>query len=396
MNQTAGAASAIKPIDAPGAIPPIELAEAPTRLDYLDGLRGLAALYVLLHHTWQRCTQDVAALALPQWSHWFTRWLGWGHYGVAVFIVLSGYCLMLPVSRSQDGTMRGGVRQFFIRRARRILPPYYATLVLALLLMAFIPSRFWAGYSDKAFDPIVLSTHVFLVHNFFQQTNLRIDPPMWSVATEWQIYFLFPLLLLPIWKRFGLATLILVAVLSGQLLRHVCEGAVPQYIGLFAFGMAGCILSNRAQVRSLPWTLLAVSTFCAFLLAVPHEDQHRWTKMWILDYLVGAATTLLLIALASPRPPLLLLRVLTSRSAVILGTFSYSLYLTHALILVLIHEMMIGLSPSTHLWLIWGLGIPVCLGFAFVFHLVFERPFMPGRPRTERQAEVAAIISPAP
>src|SRR5436853_35532 len=63
-----------------------------------------------------------------------TGWLYFGHFGVVVFIVLSGFCLMLPVVRG-DGTLRGGIAAFFKRRTLRIVPPYYVAIGLSLLLI---------------------------------------------------------------------------------------------------------------------------------------------------------------------------------------------------------------------------------------------------------------------
>src|SRR5437660_75394 len=109
---------------------PVPLAPSRFRLDFLDGIRGLAALYVALFHV------SYARQSLPEPARHLTDWLQFGHYAVGVFIVLSGYCLMLPVARSADGRLRGGVGSYLRRRAWRILPPYYAALVLALALVA--------------------------------------------------------------------------------------------------------------------------------------------------------------------------------------------------------------------------------------------------------------------
>lgn len=92
------------------------------RLDYLDGLRGLTALYVVLFHcrsefTWQYADGGFSPLL---WQ--MTAWMNFGHYAVVIFIVLSGYCLMLPVVRSQNKTLAGGLRGYLKRRAWRTLP----------------------------------------------------------------------------------------------------------------------------------------------------------------------------------------------------------------------------------------------------------------------------------
>src|SRR5438270_2616521 len=101
------------------------------RLPFLDGLRGLAAVYVVLHHAAMMVPPaglgGVGSAARFVFRH--------GHYAVAVFIVLSGYCLMLPVARDPCGRLPGGVVGYLGRRARRILPPYYAALGLGWLLI---------------------------------------------------------------------------------------------------------------------------------------------------------------------------------------------------------------------------------------------------------------------
>ena len=85
------------------------------RLNFLDGLRGLAALYVMLAHVFSITAygdDGRVSTSLPPAFVWATRGLCFSHYAVAVFIVLSGFCLMLPVSRSKDGLLPGGLLGF--------------------------------------------------------------------------------------------------------------------------------------------------------------------------------------------------------------------------------------------------------------------------------------------
>ena len=186
---------------------PKSLAPPRLRLDYLDGLRGLAALYVVLHHAYYGLTAEAA---LPPLAAHLTYWLYLGRSAVDIFIVLSGYCLMLPVVRA--GRLRGSFADFMRRRARRILPPYYAALGVCLLAIAVLPPLHDLSHPNAlwnealpAFTPGIIASHLLLIHNFASAWHSRIDYPMWSVATEWQIYFLFPLVLLPIWQRWGSA-----------------------------------------------------------------------------------------------------------------------------------------------------------------------------------------------
>src|SRR5579883_2111781 len=175
------------------------------RLDYLDGLRGLAAIYVVVYHIYVDMSAQLQTVAHSSvWVTLVQAVLSHGRTSVAAFIVLSGYCLMLPVARSPDGQLTGGWVRYLRRRARRILPPYYAALVLSLLVAIVIPTHWlplmgeqW-NHGQPALNPGAIVSHVLLLHNWSHTWEYRINPPMWSVALEWQIYFLFPLLLLPI------------------------------------------------------------------------------------------------------------------------------------------------------------------------------------------------------
>ena len=111
-------------------------------IDFLDGLRALSALFVMFSHMW--CQIWPATVPPYGYGHRptgltlvLTSWLYYGHFAVVVFIMLSGFCLMLPVVRGDD-SLRGGTLQFLKRRAKRILPPYYFALLLSLLLIHFL------------------------------------------------------------------------------------------------------------------------------------------------------------------------------------------------------------------------------------------------------------------
>ena len=289
------------------------------RLDYLDGLRGLAALVVVLMHTLFQSNWDgqqhPVLYAVFQWALQ-------GRASVAIFIVLSGYCLMLPVAQSPDGTLRGGAKQYLQRRARRILPPYYAALLLFLMLEATVPrlTTTWLSYEWSvtlpAFTASAILSHLFLVQNLNPHWGFKIDAPMWSVGTEWQIYFFLPFLLMPVWKRFGMPAVILVAFVVGlgpYFLTHRGYSAAPWFLGLFALGMAGACVNfrndGRSQdvVRRVPWGTLAAALFSFFAFVSTWLDipafrgithgNWNWTfrYFWALDILVGCATACLLV-----------------------------------------------------------------------------------------------------
>ena len=402
------------------AYPPPPVNTNAAHLRYLDGLRGLAALYVVLHHAYMEVVGARVPESLPIGVKVGTYWLGWGQTAVDVFIVLSGYCLMLPVARS-GGELKGGFFGYMGRRARRILPPYYAALILSLLIIKFVPgmNALHGLRWDTALPALkasVVGVHLLLLHTLRPWWAYAIDPPMWSVAVEWHIYFLFPLLLLPLWRRFGIAATVGAAFFVGLLPLMVNKNAYfqsPWFLGLFALGMAGAGLNfGPAQTRLSSATIAGLVRRSAWLsglgaacfatvtvLAPPVFTRYSY----VMDALVGVTTALLLVFCTNviergtgARPPVL--RVLESKAAVRLGAFSYSLYLVHFPILSLFHLALLplNLSPTALLLVLETAGTGLCLLLAYGFHVCFERRFMPLSPRNERAAETAAIVSPVP
>lgn len=380
-------------------------AEPPrARLDFLDGLRGLSALYVVFSHvtaelTYRAGVHEIGSLALK-----LLKLLSFGRYAVDIFIVLSGYCLMLPVARSANGMLRGGAMEYIKRRARRILPPYYAALLLTLLLIVLAPGLRTAGgtYWDiclPAFTPGVLLSHLFLIHNWSVDWVYKISAPMWSVATEWQIYFFFPLLLLPLWRRFGIGAAVLAGFGVG-LIPHFLEKSragiaysdlgAPWFLGLFALGMAGAVVSfsQKESVVSYrertPWPVITavLGVLLALLLA---KSPALWTaNPFLRDAFIGLFTSSLIVtcALAAMRPSQSLtftfVRFLETRPIMLLGAFSYSLYLIHQPILSLVYLPLhnAGLSGSVKLAVMLFFAVPLSIVAAYLFHLAFERRFM--------------------
>ncbi len=386
--------------------------DAPVRLDHLDGLRAVTALYVVLFHVWQFYQmRSLGALPPGVWRAAYV--LAYGRSAVSIFIVLSGYCLMLPVARS--GALRGGTREFFRRRARRILPPYYAALlgITGLQTLAAV-LRHHAGL------PVgrgAFLSHLFLIHNWRPDWEYQIDVPMWSVAVECQIYLFFPFLLLPLWRRFGIGAAVAAAFAVGlapHFLLHRFDESSPWYLGLFALGMAGATVAHSPQERFLrlrraPWGLLSGLFGLAFVGAVfwaqgggLHFDPYsvNGEGQWPTDVIVGLATACLLIhgarRDAHPSPAI---RLLSARPLVALGTFSYSLYLIHYPVLQHLRDaaVRLRLGPVPTFVLLVTLGVGAAVAAAYAFFLAFERPFLVRR-RGETPAEVArdAALSPAP
>lgn len=358
---------------------------------YLDGVRGLAALEVFLGHAalqihWESgpSTSIISALIWP---------MTFGREAVALFIVLSGFCLTLPVVR-RDGVLEGGAWLFFKRRARRILPPYYFALGLSLLLIWTLIGEKTSTHWDVALpaDGKAIWSHLLLMQDLFHDTSSRINNVMWSISVEWRIYFLFPLFVL-LWRKAGAAVTTFVVVASSYVLVRWLNfdwlntgtyGLCPQFIGLFALGMFGASIgySNAPQMVRLrqlvPWGTLALATLVAVLIAREVKLWRGSVPWYLRDYILGIFCMSLLIFVAA-KPNSTLHRLLAWKPVALLGTFGYSLYLIHSPFLQIITQYVITplrLAPVPAFALLLSLGSPVILLLSYGFHLICERPFL--------------------
>ncbi len=358
---------------------------------FIDGLRGAAALYVVLHHAYFQVAWNGEGL-IPVVRR-CTQWLSHGTFAVDLFIVLSGFCLMLPVTGGGGRAQERGVGRFLYRRARRILPPYYAAMAICMGVVALVPAlrkpawSMWA-HSLPIFTPGVLLSHLFLVHNLSIAWIWKIDSPAWSIATEWQIYWIFALILLPVWRRFGIVVSVALAFALGNSIEAMMPAsneACFYYIGFFGMGMAAAVLYRQpGRLRWVPWNLLAVTTAGIVVLAmfVYPEWTHR-PKIEV-DYAVGITAAMVVICLSRfsiTSPNAIVLRLLGSGPATGLGRFSYSLYLIHYPLLAWSALVLkpLKLAVDMRLLVMMGVIVPLTVGVAWVFFYLFERPFIGSR-----------------
>ena len=363
------------------------------RLAYLDGIRAIAASYVVIFHA----VLGFGGANLTGVGRILRRASAFGHEAVAVFIVLSGYCLALPVLNQQPLRLKLPLASFARRRALRILPPYFAALALSLLLMALIPAlrtpstgTIWdASLPGLRLGPIV--SHALLIHNLSPEYALQINGPLWSVATEWQIYFLYPSLLLPAWRRGGALAVLASAALLGYLPLLIAPAAAASagswYVLLFALGMASANVSfgsgSARKLQALPWRLIASASW-GLLAVVGLVFAGVWFgHKPVTDCLVGLAMAAVLVQLTSTAtrreaPRGFLLGLLEAKPLLALGHFSYSLYLTHLPVVALCYFALrpLRLSPLPFSLLLVLTGFAASLLVARAFYLAVERPSM--------------------
>src|SRR6478609_7312536 len=238
-----------------------------------------------MNHIFERTFPGYPVDNAPFWAGVFI----YGRFAVVVFIVLSGFSLALSPAR--HGWRLDGVSRFANRRARRILPAYYAALAFALAVA-------WLGVpppGQGAPDAKSVVVNGLLVQNLVGAPSPNRS--FWSMAVEAQLYVVFPLLLLMV-RRWGaiamLATVTLVVATVGILGPHVSGLDVfviqspPDLAALFAVGVlaAGIVGAGRAR-RSWP------SAWLALAAAVPVLATIWWQgSVWTLDHLFWVDLTL--------------------------------------------------------------------------------------------------------
>jgi peptidoglycan/LPS O-acetylase OafA/YrhL len=357
----------------------------PGRVVGLDGIRGLAALFVVLNHIFERSWVGDRAYYAPFWA----AWMLYGRFAVIVFIALSGFSLGLGPARS--GWRFKSIATYAHRRAWRILPPYWAALIFSLVMTWFVLAQpGWPVPNGKS-----VAVYGLLVQDAFAQGHHggfwsagSPNRAFWSIAIEAQLYVLLPLLLLLVRRVSARAMVGLVAaivVTIGLLGPHVplMNSALvkftPDLAVLFAVGLlAAGIVTASERTRSRPWAgyALAATVPVIALMVVKGATWSNLNLFW-LDLAWAPAVGCFLAAIATSRPGPVV-RLLDSRLPRSLGSCSYSLYLTHVPIVIAVsYGLVLGrvATGTPTFFVLAAILLPVTVCFARLFAAVFELPF---------------------
>ncbi len=352
---------------------------------FVEGLRGIAALYVVLSHF--RSMVDPSELAgkassAPEWLRHVLAPFSQGPLAVAAFIVLSGFCLQVSLFNGKDGRI-SDLRRFFIRRAWRILPPYYACLALSIVVALTVT----VNQHTMPFDQYVPVTarnvwaHVFLVHNFSADTMYKINGVLWSIAIEAQLYLLFPWLVAALFKIGRVGILLLTTAIAVAVLGIFPESIklYPWFLPLFALGMVTAHFAYRpnARVGVLPGLGLFV-----FVAGIGTTAWAVWARQAIpITNSAVALAVAGMIYLGSVAPHQWLPRAFAWRPLAAMGAFSYSLYLIHHPIEQVLYVFRPSFiqGPAAGVAYLLVVGLPIILLASYGFSRVFERPFILNR-----------------
>ena len=417
----------------PAGQPLAEAASSSTRLPGIEGLRAAAASAIVVIHVWLYDGGELLGATTPAATVMWNLSLG-----VTLFFALSGFLLYRPFAAAiARGDGLPDLVQYVRNRALRIVPAYWAILLVSALLLGTTHVR--DGEGDLVIgpldDPVLLLETALLVQNFTPGTLGIGVGPAWSLAVEAVFYLVLPLLVLAAVRlaRGCHTRSRRVAVLLAPPLVLLLVGLTGKYVaGGLDVGAGGGWRDNWYSVveRSF-WAQADLFAF-GMAVAVAHTEvvdgRLRLPRHWragalgiALLVVVGCALTLdrgqlsylpqntavalaasLLVAAAcfpavSGRAPLLQ-RLLQSRPLVVAGIGSYSVFLWHEPVIIWLTEH--GAMMNGPAGFVWNLGLTaVVVGvLSLLSYRLVERPAL-SRKRRVRPADVplaAAQLKAAP
>jgi peptidoglycan/LPS O-acetylase OafA/YrhL len=335
------------------------------RLPGVEGLRGIAACAIVLHHGWLFSNPDGPSLGR---GGAFGTLFSSLALGVTLFFALSGFLLYRPFAAA---LLRGrdlpAIGAYFRNRALRILPAYWCILLVAALVLRSASVRAPDGrlVTGALSDPVVLGQTALLLQDYRPQTLLSGIGPAWSLAVEAVFYVVLPLLALcasalagreatrrrRVLALLSPALLLLAVGLSGKYVAGAVVASTPgagweadwhsviersfwAQADLFSFGMAAAVLHVQVEdgrLRLPPWWRAAALVLAAVLFLPAAKSMGSGQLSYLPQNTVIALSAALLLAAVVVRRPGEALpwtaRLLEARVFVATGLISYSLFL---------------------------------------------------------------------
>ncbi len=336
------------------------------RLALADGLRGVAAMWVVLFHAAEGGHLKLLQASLPSW---FVGWVfGHGELGVPIFFVLSGFVMALTVHHAPIDAAHG--LKFIARRLIRLTPPMYFSFAVVIGLGAVKAITAHTAIDLPRWQTLL--AHATYTHGLADSPIL--NPIYWTLGVEVQFYLAFALLV--VWAdRIGradgfrqqrLAVFVAAGVLSLAWPFNLSSSAlwVGGFLPFWYAFIAGVFAywANRGvrHARTLMWSFFGA-------LGIAFALHH--------NYSIGAVlVTAALLAQSAHWPTLNYW--FSWRPLQFLGTISYSLYLLHNPLTGATFNLSYRVLPHT----LWGelasfvLVLMVCLLVSYLAYRLVEKP----------------------
>ena len=358
-----------------------------THLPSLDGWRALSIIFVLGAHSTH--AEGFPPSLTKTFNYMFD-----GVMGVRIFFVVSGLLITWLMLREEEKTQKVNLRNFYIRRALRILPVYLAFLAVIAGIQYFTPCDH---------SPGTWISNLTFTRNFFPEGN-RISQHLWSLSVEEQFYLIWPFVF--VWLAPAVRTRFMPAIVVGAILTSFAARLLPvfhlpfqfttffNHVDALAIGcMAAILLSTRQQwLRSMnssrpAWffaagVLLFIEPYVVYWLtsrswAPPALRSFGWFGSFVLGPTCQVTAFAVFILQSILLPSRGLYRCFNWRPVAMFGALSYSIYIWQQLFFI--HPAEFGMQPvwwlSYPLWL-----VPVLIAAVISYHFL-EKPFFKLRHR---------------
>lgn len=300
----------------------------------LHSLRGIAALAIIAFHL-----APVGEITLPTGLRFIARYFG---TGVTMFFVISGFSLFH--STVPNVGRENWLRTFYVKRFFRIAPLFY-TMLLAYIGLAYR----LAGSKPVMGD---LFVNLTFLYNFFPGKHESMAMAGWPISIEMIFYSIVPMLILFItsWRK-ALGLMVLVAALSSYSMNffsdaalypksyaymHVMTQSIAIVVGIFLYHIFKNNNVNSA-LSGYVWLAVAALGFWMFHHGGSSYAFIRDNKVFLLSLICAA---LVLSQLYLP------MRLITNKPMVNLGELSYSIYLLHPWVIVVLRPVYRTISNS--------------------------------------------------
>lgn len=286
----------------------------PAYLPELDGLRGLAILWVVLYH----CNPRLVGT----WIHYVSIW-GWS--GVILFFFLSGFLITSILLGSRDKPRY--FHNFHARRALRIWPVY-----ILLLAVCYLNSDWFIGPPVwQAIKAAPWLAYIFFVQNLF---HLAIPPaigPTWALAIEEQYYFLWAPLVRYLRRPWMLASVLGTVLVASPLMRHAnLPWMTPTHTLIHLDGIAlGSLLAigfYTLRISRRVWLWIGLAAFVLGIAAAATIAGGTAYLDSALAFGFGGAILALIASTGTRNPVCYLLR---KGPIAFYGRISYGVYMCH-------------------------------------------------------------------
>lgn len=335
------------------------------RLDWLDAMRGVAALTVALFHLVTHYQNKLGIMSDPLGKAVVTAltdYIDLGKFGVVVFFCISGY--IIPKSlKNGDAT---SLKSFAIGRFFRLYPLYWLSIALFFV---------WPGDDAQPYTALAVLANLTMVQNYLGFTDLR--GVYWTLQIE-LVFYVACMILARLGQLQRAKTLLIVSLMATGLALAMAGARFGLGIGLpVALPMALAVMfwtSLRAQAAaSRPdpaadgYARIALGAFLAALLPICMLAYKEEWRAYAISY---AAAVAVFVFMSRIR--------VRSRAMVFVGVVSYSLYLMHQAVFGLLTQIgaeavmlnAIGRAPTIILSLIIAVGIAAATYYAV------EAPFL--------------------